>query len=235
MTVSVSARTVSRNYAIRVPPILTLTLILLLAMTTVSRVVAGFAVFPAPNTVARWNRPIPLYRWMPRLAQKHRLNNSADSDDDGNKPGSFDANKEEEDEMKDSSNYNDNDNNDDDYDLELEPVFAADVRGIPSGVVLEDLSWRVEKLRLEEAHKRRFLKSGPRFLPYRECQKWVQAWGERWTSAEEWNEWIEDGEKRNSYIPSRPEEYYTRTGDWVSWEDFLGVKPEDDVNNSVGL
>ena len=75
----------------------------------------------------------------------------------------------------------------DDYELEPVPVFAAaDVRGRPAGVVLEDLGWRVEKLRLEEANKRRFLKSGPRFLPYGECKKWVQAWGERWTSAEEW-------------------------------------------------
>jgi len=203
-------------------------------MTTVSSVVTGFAVIPAPNTVVRWNRLIPLYRRMPRLAQNHRLNNSADSDDDGNKSGNFDANKEEEDEMKDSSNNGD-DGDDDGYDLELEPFFAADVRGIPSGVVLEDLSWRVEKLRLEEANKRRFLKSGPRFLPYGECQKWVHAWGERWANAGEWNEWISYGEKRNSYIPSRPEEYYTRRGAWVSWEDFLGVKPKDDVNNSVGL
>ena len=69
---------------------------------------------------------------------------------------------------------------------DLEPVFAADVRGRPSGVVMEDLGWRIEKLRLEEANKRRFLKSGPRFLPYGEAKKWVQAWGQRWTSAEEW-------------------------------------------------
>ena len=35
-----------------------------------------------------------------------------------------------------------------------------------TGFVLEDLSWRVEKLRLEEANKRRFLSARPRFLPY---------------------------------------------------------------------
>lgn len=171
----------------------------------------------------------PFHRRMPRLAQKHTSNNSADGDD-GNTPGNYDSNKKDED-----KGSNNNDDDDDDCARELEPVFVADVRGRPAGVVLEDLSWRVEKLRLEEANKRRFLKSRPRFLPYEECQKWVQAWGERWTSAEEWNEWIEAGEKRNSYIPSRPEEYYTRTGDWVSWEEFLGVKPKDDGNNSDGL
>ena len=25
------------------------------------------------------------------------------------------------------------------------------------------------------------------------------------------------GEKRNSYIPSRPDEYYGRLGQWISW------------------
>ena len=54
-----------------------------------------------------------------------------------------------------------------------------------AGVVIDDLSWRVEKLRLEEANTRRFLKAKPRFLPYEECRKWVQAWG-RWTSEEDW-------------------------------------------------
>ena len=54
-----------------------------------------------------------------------------------------------------------------------------------AGVMLEDLSWRVEKLRLEEENKRRFLKSKPRFLPYEECRKWVQAFN-RWSSELEW-------------------------------------------------
>jgi hypothetical protein len=31
------------------------------------------------------------------------------------------------------------------------------------------------------------------------------------------NDWIAMGEKRNSYIPSRPEEYYGRLGQWTSW------------------
>ena len=29
--------------------------------------------------------------------------------------------------------------------------------------------------------------------------------------------WIAEGEKRNSYVPSRPDEYYSNTGDWISW------------------
>jgi hypothetical protein len=55
-----------------------------------------------------------------------------------------------------------------------------------AGAVIDDLNWRVEKLRLEEANKRRFLKAKPRFLPYKDASNWVQAWGQRWTSAEDW-------------------------------------------------
>ena len=105
---------------------------------------------------------------MPQPPHKNRMSNDLFGGEDGNAADNFDSKEEEGD------------------DYELEPVFVADVRGRLAGVVLEDLSWRVEKLRLEEANKRRFLKSGPRFLPYGECQKWVQAWGERWLSAEEW-------------------------------------------------
>jgi hypothetical protein len=41
------------------------------------------------------------------------------------------------------------------------------------------------------------------------------------------NDWIQSGEKRNSYIPSRPDEYYTRTGRWISW-----VSLNESNNNS---
>ena len=51
--------------------------------------------------------------------------------------------------------------------------------------VLEDLNWRVVKLRLEEENTKRFLKSKPRYLPYSECRKWVSAWS-RWSSESEW-------------------------------------------------
>jgi len=94
-------------------------------------------------------------------------------------------------------------------------------------IFLEDLAWRVEKVRLEEANKKRFLKSGPRFLPYEECRKWVQAWN-RWETEQDWKDWIAEGEKRNSYIPARPDEYYSRMGQWISWDHFLGVAERSD-------
>lgn len=95
---------------------------------------------------------------------------------------------------------------------------------------MNDLSWRVEKLRLEEQNTKRFLKAGPRFLPYEECRKWVQAWS-RWDNEQDWRDWISMGEKRNPYVPARPDEYYGRLGKWISWEHFL---LEDKGDEEVG-
>mmetsp|Transcript_12588 Transcript_12588/g.16541 ORF Transcript_12588/g.16541 Transcript_12588/m.16541 type:complete len:254 (+) Transcript_12588:162-923(+) len=102
------------------------------------------------------------------------------------------------------------------------------------GVSLDDLSWRVEKMKLEENNIQRFLKARPRFLPYDACRKWVQAWGNRWETAQDWEDWIDMGEKRNAYIPSRPDEYYGRLGEWVSWDHFLLEAPshKDDDNTT---
>lgn len=88
--------------------------------------------------------------------------------------------------MSNSNDAEDEEEEEEEYEYEREPVLVSDVRGRPAGVVLDDLNWRVQRLKLEEANTRRFLKSGPRFLPYEECRKWVQAWGLRWTTAEEW-------------------------------------------------
>jgi hypothetical protein len=105
----------------------------------------------------------------------------------------------------------------DEFEQELGEIVNEDA----GGVVVEDLLWRVERLRLEEQNTKRFLKAGPRFLPYDECRKWVQAWN-RWDCEEDWKNWIAMGEKRNPYIPSEPDLYYGRLGEWISWEHFLG-------------
>ena len=118
---------------------------------------------------------------------------------------------------------NENENRED---ISDDDTSIGDNGGV-SGVVLEDLSWRVEKLRLEEQNKKRFLKARARFLPYEECRRWVQAWGKRWKTANDWNDWIAMGEKRNAYIPSRPDEYYGRLGQWVSWDHFLIIPPDE--------
>lgn len=98
--------------------------------------------------------------------------------------------------------------------------------------VSDDLTWRVEKIRLEEQNTNHFLKSGPRFLPYEECRNWVRAWN-RWDNEYDWKQWIEEGEKRNSYIPARPDEYYGKRDEWISWAHFLGKVDDSDLNNDV--
>jgi hypothetical protein len=146
------------------------------------------------------------------------LNSKPNDDVDESLPEMYDRIDDEDGNNGCNEAQNDDDHDEDnDEDEELVPRMSADVRGRPAGVVLEDLDWRVMKLKLEEENTRRFLKAGPRFLPYDEARQWVQAWGQRWTSESEWHSWIEKGEKRNSYIPSRPDEYYTRRGSWISW------------------
>ena len=135
----------------------------------------------------------------------------------------------------------DDDDNDDDDDDDEKELHRKDEEGDGEIIgnnqeepsVLNDLNWRVEKLRLEEANTRRFLKSGPRFLPYEECRKWVKAWN-RWENEQEWKEWIDEGEKRNSYIPARPDEYYGKRGEWKNWEHFLGVEGESEAEAESG-
>eukprot|EP00536_Pseudo-nitzschia_multiseries_P003142 jgi/Psemu1/252376/estExt_Genewise1Plus.C_470005 len=230
--------------------------LLLLIVVSHVHVSTGFVIVSAP--VVRQTKQLVLCNWSspepkPQRQRQRRhllscLSKSSSSNDDdydeheheqeqtNNAPihyndfGDFDDNNENENE----NDIDGSESGSDDSESELEPepvLLCADARGRPAGVVLEDLSWRVEKLRLEEANKRRFLKAGPRFLPYEECRKWVQAWGLRWNSEEEWKDWIASGEKRNSYIPSRPEEYFTRTGDWISWEHFLGVPEKEGDSN----
>ena len=95
-------------------------------------------------------------------------------------------------------------------------------------IALDDLDWRLAKARLEEDYIKRLIRSKPRFLPYKEARNWVQAWGGRWKTEKDWKEWISEGEKRNSYIPARPDEYYTRTGNWISWHHFLVGDDDND-------
>lgn len=116
----------------------------------------------------------------------------------------------------------------DSNDKEEDEVEEEDlVIGNVPGVTIDGLNWRVTRLKLEEENTKRFLKSKPRYLPYNECRKWVIAMG-RWDTEQEWKEWIDMGEKRNAYIPARPDEYYEQLGKWKNWEHFLGKIDDDD-------
>ena len=80
----------------------------------------------------------------------------------------------------------------------------------------------VEKTRqqLEQAHTQSFLKRRPRKLPYKDARIWVQA-NLGCDTEEEFMDFVANGNLRTPYIPKQPEQYYTETREWVSWEHFL--------------
>jgi len=59
-----------------------------------------------------------------------------------------------------------------------------------------------------------------RFLSFSECCKWVQI-NLDFKSADEWYEWVSLGEGLSPYIPTRPDEVYSRQGKWRGWDYFL--------------
>jgi len=67
-----------------------------------------------------------------------------------------------------------------------------------------------------------------RYLPFDECCEWVRRNG-WWKTQEEWEEWVAQGEDLSPYIPTRPDEYYSRLGKWRGWSFFLlGIVSADD-------
>lgn len=86
--------------------------------------------------------------------------------------------------------------------------------------VIEDLSWRVAKARLEEENKRRILRRKPLKLPYAVSQKWIQRnWAPK--TQKEFEELVANGDIKNVYISKRPAEYYGERGEWISWDHYL--------------
>lgn len=87
------------------------------------------------------------------------------------------------------------------------------------------------RVKLEADHTRKFLKSRPRKLTYDQARTWVQR-NLGVDTEDEFNDLVENGNLRTPYIPKRPEEYYTQSNEWISWDHFLkddpnhpGVKP----------
>lgn len=83
-------------------------------------------------------------------------------------------------------------------------------------------AFQIEKTRqkLESANVQSFLKRKPRKLPYEDARRWVQA-NLGCDTAEEYEDLVANGNLRTPYIPKRPEEWYTGTREWISWEHFL--------------
>eukprot|EP00966_Prymnesium_polylepis_P284563 6574437-Prymnesium_polylepis.1 len=77
---------------------------------------------------------------------------------------------------------------------------------------------RLARARLQSEWSASVLRRKPRFLPFTGARQWARAMP--LDTEEDWMEWLADGEKRNPYIPSRPDKVYADAG-WAGWEDFL--------------
>mmetsp|Transcript_8526 Transcript_8526/g.12251 ORF Transcript_8526/g.12251 Transcript_8526/m.12251 type:complete len:205 (-) Transcript_8526:130-744(-) len=113
---------------------------------------------------------------------------------------------------------NDNDNDDNDTNEETN----NNIRITPTrNDTIPLLSTRLTRARLEHHHTLQFLKRPPLKLPYTTSQKWIQHNYPHIRTREEFDQLVSDGDIKNVYISKRPEEYYGRRGEWISWEHYL--------------
>ena len=97
----------------------------------------------------------------------------------------------------------------------------------------EEILVEQARTKLEEENTKSFLKRKPLKLPYEDARRWVQG-NLGCNTKEEFEDLVENGNLRTPYIPKRPEEYYTRTRDWVSWEHFL-IKGSPSIKPQTGF
>ncbi|KAL7532308.1 hypothetical protein ACHAXR_004553 [Thalassiosira sp. AJA248-18] len=96
----------------------------------------------------------------------------------------------------------------------------------------DELSWRVAKVRLEDANTQRFLRRKPIKLSYSQSQKWIQMnWAPE--TKQEFEDLVANGNLRTPYISKRPEEYYGERGEWISWDHYLLGNSTDDISKEV--
>ena len=86
------------------------------------------------------------------------------------------------------------------------------------GIYADPGAWRIDQQRLQEAWSAQVRKRKPRFLSFQHARQWARAM--YFTTEKDWRRWINNGEKRNPYVPSNPEVVYAEKG-WTTWEDFL--------------
>ena len=91
----------------------------------------------------------------------------------------------------------------------------------------KDLNRRMDEIQVNKARKsledqntRSFLKRRPVKLKYEDARRWVQA-NLGADTQEEYEDLVANGNLRTPYIPKQPEQYYTSTKEWISWEHYL--------------
>lgn len=111
----------------------------------------------------------------------------------------------------------------DDSEMFQDIVDDEDTCIIQQKDIMNELSWRFDRSKLEEQEQNRFkkrIRSKPWKLPYNDARKWVQANLGIDTEAE-YYDLVANGNLRTPYIPKNPEKYYSEDGSWISWKDFL--------------
>jgi hypothetical protein len=125
-------------------------------------------------------------------------------------------------------------NNNDDNDPNKDDAPKQQRTDTNQHVIIDELSWRVTKVRLEEANTKRLLKRKPLKLPYALSQKWIQH-NYAPKTKEEFEQLVMDGDLKNVYISKRPEEYYGERGEWISWDHYLLGKCSEDDGSGSGV
>ncbi|KAL7460794.1 hypothetical protein ACHAXS_001235 [Conticribra weissflogii] len=113
----------------------------------------------------------------------------------------------------------------------LEPLGKDDKPEINDTQYLDEISWRVAKVRLEEANTQRLLRRKPIKLGYETSRRWIQMnWAPK--SKEEFFDLVDNGNLRTPYISKNPEEYYGARGEWISWDHYLLGSLDDGKNET---
>ena len=90
----------------------------------------------------------------------------------------------------------------------------------------------VLRQKLEKGYTKQILSRKPLKLDYRTSRRWIQRnWNPK--TKEEFYDLVANGNLRTPYISKRPEEYYGKRGEWISWDHYLLVTDEDDEKNGT--
>ena len=93
---------------------------------------------------------------------------------------------------------------------------------------MTELRLRMSRESLENRYRTSVTRRKRAWLPYDAAAAWARRLG--LATEDDWRDWLEQGEGRSSYVPSKPAEVYAAA--WVSWRHFLvgdGAEDEDDA------
>eukprot|EP00966_Prymnesium_polylepis_P078837 1827163-Prymnesium_polylepis.1 len=93
----------------------------------------------------------------------------------------------------------------------------------PFDASADDLNLRLTRARLIEQRSKAVRSRQRKFLNYNAASEWAQHLG--LSTEADWHEWLDLGEGRTSYVPTDPEQHFTKRGAWLGWHHFLTGEP----------